>query len=68
MAVIEIRIVGAVDLSVFDAGAVAASAEADRQVVMIRMDRPAATKSRRAAVALDYAGWHARIAGGTRRA
>jgi hypothetical protein len=67
MAVIEIRIAGAVDFSVIGSG-IAAPSEVGRQIVVIRADRPAPTKSRRAAVALDYANWHARLAGGTRRA
>jgi hypothetical protein len=74
MAVIEIRIEGTVDLNVIDAdGAMAAGA--DRRVVVVRAARPAATELRRAAVAprrasstLNYAGWHARLVGDTRRA
>ena len=49
--------------------------ESDRQVVILRAARPAAAASpratagpRRTTVALDYAGWHARLAGDTRTA
>ena len=74
MAVIEIRIEGTVDLNLIDAGG-AVAAGADRRVVVVRAARPAATELRRAAAAprrvsstLDYAGWHTRLVGDTRRA
>jgi hypothetical protein len=74
MTVIEIRIIEATDFMEIDTSEAkeAAPGGPDRRVIVVRAARPAAPAPpgapRPAGFALDYAGWHARLAGSTQLA